>query len=67
MSTSEHANEHALSGPGVVYAANSRDVWPRASTVVAEALVGAEGCHSVFMLLACREGGTRALGRSANA
>ena len=26
MSTSEHANEHALSAPGVVYATDSRDV-----------------------------------------
>ena len=26
MSTSEHANEHALLAPGFVHAANSRDV-----------------------------------------
>ena len=67
MATSVHANEHALEAPGFVYAANSRDVAKGINGGVAEALAGAEGSHSVCMLLARREGGSRPLGRSANA
>ena len=66
MSTSEHADEQALSAPGFVYAANSRDVayrngwvkWPQWT---------ADCSKPTCLLLAREEGGSRALGRSANA
>ena len=41
--------------------------YPPLNSVVVEALAGAKGWHSVCMLLARREGGSRALGRWTNA